>query len=359
MPGMGERSYVYAKACGIVGNSFIGKRLSKLGGLTRLSELDRLVFGKDARDLPEQELLVDLERRIINRTARQIIIIVDSFPHPPEMLVRLIRDFEYTDLKRVIAAATAGERNLPQITDIGRFATINYKEYPHFSLMLKGTEFEFLLEDLLTPLDIKTMVIQNKLDHHYYFSLWKSMLRLAPADRKSIERILSEEVSLRNAAWALRMRTYYGMSEDQAGEYLVSIPALKDYHSHWHRGRHLQRSSSRSAAKPTLADDAQDSLSMALDNPADWEHWRWVKFLNPRLSGEAWAADPRYFQNAAAEYLYTLARHSFRLRPFSLDMVACFIKLKLFEEDLLISIAEGLSLGMPAQDILDLLGVAS
>ncbi|MFP3040343.1 V-type ATPase subunit [Treponema primitia] len=351
MPGSGERAYVYAKACGIVGNSFIGKRLSKLGGMTRLSELDRLIFGKDARDLPEQELLVDLERRIINRTARQIIIIVDSFPHPPELLVRLIRDFEYTDLKRVITAAAAGERNLPQLTDIGRFATINYKAYPHFSLMLKGTEFEFLLEDLLTPLDIKTMVIQNKLDHHYYFSLWKSMLKLAPADRKSIEQILSEEVSLRNSAWALRMRTYYGMSEDQAGEFLVSIPALKDYHSRWHLRR--------SAARPTLADDAQDSLSMALDSPADWDRWRWVKFLNPHSSGEAWTADPRYFQNAAAEYLYTLARRSFRIRPFSLDMVACFIKIKLFEEDLLISVAEGLSLGMPAQDILNLLGVAS
>jgi hypothetical protein len=97
---------------------------------------------------------------------------------------------------------------------------------------------------------------------------------------------------------------------------------------------------------------------MALDNSADWDRWRWVKFLNRRVPGESWAADPRYFQNAAAQYLYRLARLSFRHRPFALDTAACFIKLKLFEEDLLVSVAEGISLGMGSQETLDLMGVA-
>jgi hypothetical protein len=132
------------------------------------------------------------------------------------------------------------------------------------------------------------------------------------------------------------MRTYYGMSAEQTREYLVFIPGKKD---------------------ASLADDALASLSMALDNPADWARWRWVKFLN--RPGERWTADPRHFQNAAAQYLYGLARHSFHHRPFSLDTTACFIKLKLFEEDLLTSVAEGLSLGMGAQETLALLGAAS
>jgi vacuolar-type H+-ATPase subunit C/Vma6 len=349
MPNMGERAYAYAKACGITGKSFVGKRLSRLNGLTRLSELDRLIFGKDARDLPERELLVDLERRIIDRTAAQIIALVDSFTTPPELLTRMVRDFEYTDLKRMITAASAGERTPPAYTDIGRFATINYGAYPNLNLMLKDTEFEHLLADLTAP-GSKPMVIQKKLDHHYYTGLWESLGKLAPKDRKSIESILVEELSLRNAAWALRMRTYYNMSDEEVREYLVFIPAL---------GNFPRRHGGAGKTQPTLADDALNSLSMALDNPADWDRWRWTSFLNPRRSGESWTADPRYFQNAAAEHLYRLARHSFRLRPFSLDMTACFIKLKLFEEDLLISVAEGLSLGMGAQDVLELLGAAS
>jgi vacuolar-type H+-ATPase subunit C/Vma6 len=344
---MGERAYAYAKACGITGKSYVGKRLSRLSGLTRLSELDRLVFGKNARDLPERELLVDLEQRIINRTAAQIITLVDSFTKPPELLTLLVRDFEYTDLKRIINALSAGERIPPAYTDIGRFGSINYRAYPNCSLMFKDTEFEFLLEDLLNLSSRNPMVIQKKLDHHYYTGLWESLFKLAPRDRKSIEGILMEELSLRNAAWALRMRTYYNMSDEEVREYLVFIPAPKDYPR-----RHGSHPS-------TLADDALDTLSLALDNRADWDRWRWVSFLNPRRSGESWVADPRYFQNAAAEHLYRLARHSFRIRPFSLDMTACFIKLKLFEEDLLISVAEGLSLGMGAQDVLELLGVAS
>jgi vacuolar-type H+-ATPase subunit C/Vma6 len=330
---------VYAKACGLAGKSFIGKGLARLGGLTRLSELDRLIFANDARDLPERELLRDLEGRILNRTARQVVAIVDSYRDPPELLSLMTRDFEYADLKRAINAAAAGERNPPQPTDIGRFAAIDFGSYPHFDKMLQGTEFEFLLKDLNKLSGGSTAPIQGKLDRHFYGALWESLRKLAPSDRSSIEKILAEEVSLRNAAWALRMRTYYGMGADEVREDLVFIPAPK--------------------GKANLADDALASLDMALDTPADWEKWRWRKFLNRRVSGEAWAADPRHFQNAAAQYLYRLARLSFRRNPFALDTAACFIKLKLFEEDLLVSVAEGLSLGMGARETLELLGAVS
>jgi hypothetical protein len=106
-----------------------------------------------------------------------------------------------------------------------------------------------------------------------------------------------------------------------------------------------------------LADDALAILELPLDNGADWEKWRWAKFLNPRQAGEIWTADPRFFQNAASIYLYKQARRCFHLRPLSLDVVSCFIKLKQFEADLLTSVAEGLGQGMASQEVLSLLGV--
>ncbi|MDR2028446.1 MAG: V-type ATPase subunit [Treponema sp.] len=338
MPGSGERAYVYAKACGIIGRSFVGKRILQLGALSRLSELDRLVFSLNARDLPERELLVDLERRIIGRTAKQIVTIIDSFARPPEFLVRLLRSYEYGDIKNLINALAAGEPKAPVFTDIGRFRTLRVEAYPDIKAMLRDTEFDWLLkEDLQNPASSggDQGLLQTRLDRQYYTSLWGSLLSLPRNDRKTAEKLLSEEISLRNAAWALRLRTYYGMSPQEIRERLVLIES-----------------------QGALAADALSSLSLALDNPSDWASWKRAGFLNPARPGESWTVDPRCFQNAASEYLYRLARVSFRRRPFSLDTVTCFIKLKQFEEDLLTSVAEGLGLGMPAGDIFALLEVA-
>jgi vacuolar-type H+-ATPase subunit C/Vma6 len=352
MPGAGERAYVYARACGIIGKSFIGKGLAKLEGLTRLSELDRLIFAAEARNLPEKELLPDFERRVMDRSAAQIVAIVDFFRKPPKLLVLMAREFEYADLKRAIAAAAAGEKTAPAVTGIGRFATVDFAAYPRFDKMLGGTEFEFLLDDLNDLSGGSIALVQHKLDRHYYEALWKSLFKLAPRDRVSIGRILAAELSLRNAAWALRVRSYYGMEADQARDYLIPLPSSGRYAV-------VRRKAPFAKPAPTLADDALASLNLALDNPAEWTRWRWAKFLNRSVPGETWAVDPQFFQNAAARYLYHLTRHSFSRRPFSLDTSACFIKLKLFEEDLLVSLAEGISLGMGSREILGLMGVAS
>ncbi|MDR3342955.1 MAG: V-type ATPase subunit [Treponema sp.] len=347
MPGMGERAYVYAKACGIIGKSFVGKRISGLGSVSRLSELDRLVFPQTGRNLPERELLLDLEDRIIGRAVQQCITIVDSYSKPPELLVRLIRTYEYADLKAALNALASGETKNPGFTDIGHFRTVKFEAYPDLGAMIGGTEFEFLLkEPIQSDKNADRMLLQMKLDRHYYTSLWETLFALSRKDRVSIEKILSEEISLRNAVWALRLRTYYSMSAEVVREKLLSI------------GRKKPRAE---GGKPsdTMAADALASLAMALDSRSDWVGWKREAFLNPEKPDEHWKVDPRYFQNAAAEYLYRLARISFHLQPFSIDTSFCFIKLKQFEEDLLTSVAEGLGFGMSSRDVFTLLEMES
>jgi hypothetical protein len=331
MPGRGERSYVFAKACGIVGKSFVGKRIPRLLGLGRLSELDRLVFPASGRDLPERELLLDLENRITGRSARQILSIAGSFPKPPEFLVRLVRSYEYSDLKSClafIAEGPAGSRpggRKPVFTDIGPFGTVRFESFPDLPAMLGGTEFEFLLKkDTASP-----EILQTELDRLYYTKLWEALKKLPKKDRLASEKILAEEISLRNTVWALRLRIYYGMEAGRIRDRLMPSPGAD-----------------------TLA-----ALELPLDNREAWKGWGRESFLNAAHSGESWRLDPRYFQNAASEYLYRLALHSFRRRPLSIDTSFCFIKLKQFEEDLLISVAEGLVLGMSGRDVFSLLEV--
>jgi vacuolar-type H+-ATPase subunit C/Vma6 len=350
MIGSGERAYAFAKACGIIGKSFVGKEISRLGSVNRLTELDRLLFPQAVRDLPERELLADLEERIAGRAVHQIIAMVKAFKEPPELFVRLVRAYEYADVKSVLSALIGGESRRPKFTDLGGFGTVHFEAFPDLAVMVKNTEFAFLLKEDIKA-DKDGFLLQTKLDHQYYTLLWNSLFSLPEKDRISIKKILAEEISLRNASWALRLRTYYGLSPEEIKNILIPIRSGEKYDPR------SVPDTRKAVENKSLADDALASLSMALDNRPDWEKWRRAEFLNPERPEEAWKVDPRYFQNGASQYLYRLARHSFRLHPFSLDTVSCFIKLKQFEEDLLTSVAEGLGLGLSARDVFAILEV--
>jgi hypothetical protein len=333
----GEQAYAYTKACGIIGKSLVGKRISALAKLNSLSELDRLVFPDAWRDLPVREMLIDLERRILRRTVGHILAVLASYSSPPELLVCQLRSCEYADLKSCLHHIAAGKKNPPPFSDIGVFRTLRFEAYPDLAAMIAGTEFGFLsAEDIaavkspnfdLTPLEVK-------LDLHYYTMLVRSLCRLSASDRPAAERIVAEEISLRNCAWALRLRTYFGKTPEQVEGYLMDLTVSK--HS-----------------TISLAAEARQSLQFSLDAPAEWKRWRWKALLNP--AAEDWAADPRYFQNAASRYIYSQCMRSFRRMPFSPSSIFCYIKLKQFEEDLLTSLTEGLGLGMAGGDVFDLL----
>ncbi|MDR0568122.1 MAG: V-type ATPase subunit [Spirochaetaceae bacterium] len=341
MPGTGERAYAYAKACGIIGKSFVGKRVGRLAEVNRLAELDRLVFPQESRDLPERDLITDMENRIVQRAVRQIIAIIHSFVKPPELFRTLIRTYEYEDLKTFCGALAHGEPKRPEFTDIGAFRTVDFSAYPNLEAMIARTEFKFLLQENLRP-DRETekseekipkdLAVQIALDRRYYRLLWDNLSKISRSDRSEIGKIIRDELSLRNAVLALRMRTYYGMPSEEIREKFI-------------------------APEDGKKSPAEAALAIPMDHRAGWKGWKWERFLNPEKPGEPWRADPRYFQNAGSKYLYQSARFSFRRSPSSLDSLFCFIKLKLFEEDLLTSVAEGLGMGMTSRDIFTLLEV--
>jgi vacuolar-type H+-ATPase subunit C/Vma6 len=341
---MGEQAYAYAKACGIIGKSFIGKRVRSIEKVNRLSELDRMIFPGSSRNLPEKELLSDLEKRIGEREVKSIIYIVECFSEPPKFFTLLLRSYEYADLASAINSAGKKESTPPAHMDLGRFQTVRFDAWPQIQKMIEGTDFGFLLDEK-GLLDSKQdgISLQSALDRHYYNALWKSLFDLPGRHRRAAEKILSDEISLKNVCCALRLRTYYKAPPDEVIRHLVDIPV---------RGKKLRGKNSAS-----LAAEALTCLEFPLDNFSVWSSWRWKEFLNPRSVNGQWFADPRYFQNSASRYLFHLARHYFHVNPFSLDTIFCFIKLKQFEEDILTSSAEGLGMGMSVRDIVSMLGV--
>jgi vacuolar-type H+-ATPase subunit C/Vma6 len=379
MTDSGERSYAYAKASGIIAKSFVGNRARNLEKAGRLSELDRLVFSAGAKNLPEKELLRDLEKRIINREVNSIISIVKCFSHPPEFFKLLIRSYEYSDLLSAIIAAKEKERKAPAHVDLGFFQTVRFEAWPDIPKMIEGTAFDFLLEKLgkisadrgsipekpglsekQSFSEKQNFAFQSLLDQHYYTALWKALFLLPEGDRQTAEKILSDEISLKNASWALRLRVFYQLPDKTIKQYLVDIPEERHgpsarYLRVWRHEPDWEKKSREVTA--SLVHEAIVSLDYQLDDYSDWSSWRWKDFLNPQVEGRHWQADPRFFQNAASRYLYNLARHNFRFNPSSLDTIFCFIKLKQFEEDILTSSVEGLGIGMSVRDTLSMLGV--
>jgi vacuolar-type H+-ATPase subunit C/Vma6 len=336
-----DSPYAYAKACGIIGKSFLGKRISSLTGLSSLNELDKMIFPDHHSDLPGRELLVDLERRIIARTVRQILVIAGSYADPPELIVHMLRAYEYNDLKTCIQYIAAGKKNLPVLCDIGRFRTVRFDAFPDIGAMLKNTEIKPLLSESLRSIragstDITS--IETKLDNIYYSGLVKSLSQFNAEDRLITQRILADEISLRNCGWAFRLRVYYQKRTDDTVKYLMDIKLDEESGS--------------------LLKEAVESFGFPLDSRDPWKGWKWEKLLNEDTKTN-WTVDPRYFQNAASQYLYTLARRGFRSSPLSASAIFCFIKLKQFEENILTSIAEGLALGIDSTGVFNLLEVAS
>ncbi len=329
----GEIAFAWAKASGIVGKTFLGPRGATLLSVSRLSELDRLLFPDSPADLPERELSVVLERRIAERAVSRTLRIVSAFSSPPSAVKRLVSAFEYEAFSRLLAASVSGERNPPLVPDLGPYRTLRSEAYPDLAGMTEGTEFAWAAEAIAggtTLLDVET-----ELDRRYYAALWNDVAALPSGESQAFQRLLAEEISLKNIVCALRLRVYYGMVGDELRRRLIDVPAYGG----------------------SLADEALATESYALDRFEDWKKWKRRYLLGDAAVGDSWGIDPRIVQNAAAGRLYRLARSLFRANPCSLGAIACFARLVLFEEDLLTSVAEGLALGIVPKDAIASLGV--
>jgi len=356
----GERAYAYAKACGIIGKSFVGKRISALAKLNALNEFGRLVFPEASYELPGKELLIDLERRLLQRTTKHILSIIKSYTDPPELLVRQLRSCEYADIKTCLHHIIADRPVPANLCDLGRFGTVRFNEYPDLKAMLKGTEFAFILSKDFKAADFDITALEAELDLQYYTLLLKSLQSLPAEDRVFAHRILAEEISLRNCVWALRLRTYFDKTFQETEKYLMNleIPECPPAEIPGDINHRFSFQRETESGKISLAQEAYESLYFPLDNRNAWKGWNWESLLNPEVPGESWSADPRFFQNAASRYIYRLSLRCFRRMPFSINAEFCFIKLKQFEEDVLTSVAEGLGLGMGGSDVFNMIEVS-
>jgi hypothetical protein len=286
----GERAYIYAKTCGIIAKSFVEDRVNRLSAISSIEALDDLVFGA----VGSGANIDDIEKRFAQREREAIAKILKSFSHPPKLLMLLAESDRPTE-------RSSGEKNVP------------------------SSEAQ----------DINEIARQN---NAYYTALWNELKKTPFSNRKLITSIIADEICLKNAVWALRLRVYYLLRPERIKDFLVTLKPEKKqrpFHS-----------------------DALKSLELDIEEESEWHAWRLWKYVNKPVSGQFWKIDPQYFQNQASLHLYHLARKNLRKSPFTLDTACCFIKLKQFEKEILTSVAEAVRLGLTGGDALVILGLS-
>jgi hypothetical protein len=185
----GEIAFAWAKASGIVGKTFLGPRGATLLSVSRLSELDRLLFPDSPADLPERELSVVLERRIAERAVSRTLRIVSAFRRLRGMRA-LVFSFR---VRGVFASAGRPPCRANGTRPCARPGTLpdpperGYRTWPH----------EPKAPSSLGPPKHRRgnhpVGRGNELDRRYYAALWNDVAALPSGESQAFQRLLAEE----------------------------------------------------------------------------------------------------------------------------------------------------------------------
>jgi vacuolar-type H+-ATPase subunit C/Vma6 len=319
--------FILAKTYGVMARSYLGKNFQDLFRLKKVTELYDLLYpGARSADAPEHELPVELEARIVASSIRAMIYVLDTLGSPPEILVHMLRKLEYQNVKTLVRALRNGEGDA-RLWDLGAYALLPPGAAEDPEKAIKESPYAWVLR---SP-DASALQVENELDRHYYATLMRLALALPARDREGILRLITLEITLANALWALRLRFFFGMDAEKARGLLIQSA----------RGMKV----------------IMDAFEIPADSIDDWRKWK-LGFLLEDQFGESFRTpDPLRAQAKAAQMLSTRARQLFHQRPFTLGPFAAYFMLTGQEASLLKTAVEAMHLSLPAQDVMAMVGV--
>lgn len=327
-------SFILAKVYGMLARTWVGANFKDILRLRKVQDLYDRLFPGERPEKPEYQLTAQLESRIAQAGAEAMIYVLDRLGDPPEILVHVLRSFEYQGVKSLLRTAPAGPHASGgdgglRPPDLGRFATVDFTAVGSPAEVLQGTPYAWAA-DLLpaTP----AVRIETMLDHHYYRRLLELTRALPRRDRAGVSRLVGTEMALANAVWALRLRFAFGLDADKAREMLI----------------------------PGLPDADRRAVALAFEIPPDslegWRKWRFGWLVEDQLGESFKAPDPVRAEQKATRRLYAKARSLFHQDPFTLTPLVAFFKLKEYEASFLNTAVEALRLSVSEQDVLALVG---
>ena len=322
-------AYVYAKASGMLAKSFVGSRADKLFSAKSLGELYGLLFDDELPVVPESMLAKIIEKKAQQRFITQYTGLLENYSSPDELLVTLLRSYDYENIKEVGAALCYRENALPDLVDIGSYSRIGYKYWPDLAAMTANSSVSWYNKP---PESSQQQAIDQKLDLQYISQLWQSVKKLPISEKPLLEEFVRREVVYQNIMWALRLKVFYRYRDEK----ITSMLAYEGV----------------SGQKNDLfAKDAFAILDKETDSWEVWSGWKYAEFLNPHEDGVVWEIDPCWVEMMMRRDLNQRALRAFHKNPSSALVLFSWFKIKQNELGYIRSVAEGLRLDMDSDEI--------
>lgn len=333
-------AFVYAKASGMLANSFVGPRASKIFSVTSVQELWVLLFQEEVPALPEGMLAEKIEQKAEERFIQSYISLLRNYSKPAAILVEQLRYYDYENLKDIVASLCKEQNkdNRPPLADIKEFSMLNYDSWPDLHDITAGSPLSWYNK---IPLFEQQQEYDFKLDLQYIRSEWEAIKELPSSLKDTVSSLLQNEMILNNMLWAIRLQVYYGMSKEQIIPQLFTIQDCN---------------SIREIKKDPLAGPVLKILDWDSDSYESWSKWKYSAFLNPIEEGSLWQIDPRWIQQAAKVEFNKKALKLFHRQPFTPAVLLTWFKIKQYELDCIRTATEGLRLNIPMEQAQEFAG---
>lgn len=330
-------SYIYAKASGIIKKSFVGKNVYKLFSVKSLVELWELVFNTSAPVIPEVLLANKIETEAVKRFVSNYIHLVESYSKPDKIFLELLHRYEIENLKMLSSALALNEEKMPRIVDLGKYNVLNYKGWPNLQEITKDSPYAWYNE----VADIKNQQkLAYKLDLQEFNILWNAINSVSDGTKKVLLDFFREDYSLKNMLWALRLKVYYNMSNEEIINELFYVGKAP-------------------CATDPLCSVAFEILDFKIDSYDDWANWKYSRFINPLEEGTPWKIDPMWVESQIKKEDHKKNIKMFHSYPLTNVPLVMFFRIKQEEVYSIRAAVESLRLGVDAKDYFESAGISA
>lgn len=335
MDKLGAGSFIYAKASGIIGKSFIGPRAELLFEQKSLSELWNLLFKTPVPAVPEVMLAERIESECFNRFIKQYSYFVSLYTKPDSILLDQLRIYESENLKEVGAALCSGETVLPNLVDLGKFSKLNFKNWPDIAAITKGTEYSWYNK---IPEIHEQQELEFKLDLQVIRGLWNSIQKISDESREVLIDLYKNEYIIKNIIWALRLRIYYKMEKDEIIKKMIYVTDAPN-------------------ASDPIAGPVLKILDKPLDEYEQWSSWKYSELINPHIDGVVWQIDPSWIEQMNRVKINKMALHIFHQYPMTTCSLIGWYEIKKYELRCIRTAVESLRLNINPEEAKNAVGI--
>lgn len=333
----GASAYIYAKVCSLVSKAYVGNNSVRLFNAKSLSELWSILFKVPCPQVPEQILANKIENQAVDTFISDYTYLLSLYSKPDPFLVELLRRYEVTNIKVMSAALSLDEQEIPRTVNLGKYELLNYSAWPNLKKITEKSNFPWY-DHVPTPDERQQM--DYKLDLQEIRTLWKYVSKVSDSSRGALIEYFTEDYKIKNMIWALRLKIYYQMKNDEIVKnlfYISDKPSIED----------------------PLCKCAIEILDKPIDNYNDWKNWRYASYLNPYEEGQLWTVDPMWIEQKLRLGDVKRIKKVLHQFPMTYASLVMYFRIKLQELNSIRAATEALRLNADKSEAMYVAGISA